>query len=68
MSLKSSKLLVIRVAPKKHYPLSCFLFTGLAGSLPEDLYFLIKKAVAVRKHLEKHRKVGNLCFLYYMKA
>lgn len=30
---------------------------GLAGSLPEDLYFLIKKAVAVRKHLEKHRKV-----------
>ena len=31
---------------------------GLAGTLPEDLYFLIKKAVAVRKHLEKHRKVG----------
>ena len=30
---------------------------GLAGTLPEDLYFLIKKAVAVRKHLEKHRKV-----------
>ena len=68
MSLKSSKLLVIRVAPKKHYPLSSFLFTGLAGSLPEDLYFLIKKAVAVRKHLEKHRKVGNLYFLYYVKA
>lgn len=35
-----------------------FIFlSGLAGSLPEDLYFLIKKAVAVRKHLEKHRKV-----------
>ena len=31
---------------------------GLAASLPEDLYFLIKKAVAVRKHLEKHRKVN----------
>ncbi|PKY05043.1 hypothetical protein P168DRAFT_289872 [Aspergillus campestris IBT 28561] len=24
--------------------------------LPEDLYFLIKKAVAVRKHLERNRK------------
>ena len=35
-----------------------FIFlSGLAGTLPEDLYFLIKKAVAVRKHLEKHRKV-----------
>ncbi|XP_015773651.1 PREDICTED: 40S ribosomal protein S13-like [Acropora digitifera] len=31
-------------------------FSGLAGNLPEDLYFLIKKAVSVRKHLEKHRK------------
>lgn len=29
---------------------------GLAPSLPEDLYHLIKKAVAIRKHLEKHRK------------
>jgi small subunit ribosomal protein S13e len=29
---------------------------GLAPSIPEDLYHLIKKAVAVRKHLEKHRK------------
>lgn len=36
-----------------------FLYVlGLAGTLPEDLYFLIKKAVSVRKHLEKHRKVG----------
>lgn len=35
-----------------------FYLLGLAGNLPEDLYFLIKKAVAVRKHLEKHRKVG----------
>ena len=33
------------------------LITGLAPSLPEDLYHLIKKAVAIRKHLEKHRKV-----------
>jgi small subunit ribosomal protein S13e len=29
--------------------------TGLAPELPEDLYHLIKKAVAVRKHLEKNR-------------
>ena len=24
--------------------------------IPEDLYFLIKKAVSVRKHLERNRK------------
>jgi len=29
---------------------------GLAPSIPEDLYHLIKKAVSVRKHLEKNRK------------
>merc|ERR1719393_403631 len=29
---------------------------GLAPEIPEDLYFLIKKAVNVRKHLEKNRK------------
>jgi len=29
---------------------------GLAPEIPEDLYHLIKKAVAVRKHLEKNRK------------
>merc|ERR1711988_918777 len=29
---------------------------GLAATIPEDLYFLIKKAVSVRKHLERHRK------------
>lgn len=31
---------------------------GLAPDLPEDLYQLIKKAVAVRKHLERNRKVS----------
>lgn len=31
-------------------------FPGLAATLPEDLYCLIKKAVSVRKHLEKNRK------------
>uniref|UniRef100_A0A2K5ZM65 Small ribosomal subunit protein uS15 n=1 Tax=Mandrillus leucophaeus TaxID=9568 RepID=A0A2K5ZM65_MANLE len=29
---------------------------GLAPDLPEDLYHLIKKAVAVQKHLERSRK------------
>merc|ERR1712003_242693 len=29
---------------------------GLAPELPEDLYHLIKKAVAMRKHLERNRK------------
>merc|ERR1719436_260477 len=30
--------------------------SGLAPELPEDLYYLIKKAVAIRKHLDKNRK------------
>ena len=66
-------MLILDSKPKKHL-ISClntlhvstymcngvfFLLLGLAGNLPEDLYFLIKKAVAVRKHLEKHRKVGE---------
>lgn len=29
---------------------------GLAPDLPEDIYFLIKKAVSMRKHLERNRK------------
>eukprot|EP00037_Helgoeca_nana_P031827 m.410831 g.410831 ORF g.410831 m.410831 type:complete len:154 (+) comp28494_c0_seq1:74-535(+) len=29
---------------------------GLAPSIPEDLYHLIKKAVSVRKHMEKNRQ------------
>jgi small subunit ribosomal protein S13e len=29
---------------------------GLAPTIPEDLYCLIKKAVSVRKHLERNRK------------
>merc|ERR1711911_477367 len=29
---------------------------GLAPSLPEDLYCMIKKAVGMRKHLERNRK------------
>ncbi|KAK0613019.1 ribosomal protein S15-domain-containing protein [Bombardia bombarda] len=30
--------------------------SGLAPDIPEDLFQLIKKAVAVRKHLERNRK------------
>ncbi|WVZ95392.1 hypothetical protein U9M48_041161 [Paspalum notatum var. saurae] len=33
-----------------------FARVGLAPEIPEDLYFLIKKAVAIRKHLERNRK------------
>ncbi|KAL7753652.1 ribosomal 40S subunit protein S13 [Sorochytrium milnesiophthora] len=29
---------------------------GLAPEIPEDLYHLIKKAVSVRKHMERNRK------------
>jgi ribosomal protein S15P/S13E len=32
------------------------LFAGLAPEIPEDLYQLIKKAVSVRKHLERNKK------------
>lgn len=37
---------------------------GLAPDLPEDLYHLIKKAVAVRKHLERNRKVPSERMLF----
>merc|ERR1712236_147303 len=29
---------------------------GMAPELPEDCYYLIKKAVSIRKHLERNRK------------
>lgn len=29
---------------------------GLASTLPEDLYHLIKKAVSIRKHMERNRR------------
>jgi small subunit ribosomal protein S13e len=32
---------------------------GLASDIPEDLYYLIKKAVNIRKHLERNRKVHS---------
>ena len=33
-----------------------WLVSGLAPEIPEDLYHLIKKAVSIRKHLERNRK------------
>jgi len=30
--------------------------SGLAPDIPEDLYHMIKKAVSIRKHLERSRK------------
>lgn len=33
-----------------------FATSGLAPEIPEDLYHLIKKAVSVRKHLDRNRK------------
>ena len=32
------------------------LASGLAPDIPEDLYYMIKKAVVMRKHLEVNRK------------
>lgn len=36
---------------------------GMAPDLPEDLYHLIKKAVNIRKHMERNRKVGTAVML-----
>lgn len=41
------------LVPLSYIRVSC---AGLAPSIPEDLYCLIKKAVSVRKHLERNRK------------
>ena len=41
---------------RAHTHVSTHTYTGLAPEIPEDLYFLIKKAVSVRKHLERNRK------------
>lgn len=36
-------------------PARTALTPGLAPTIPEDLYHLVKKAVSVRKHLERNR-------------
>jgi ribosomal protein S15P/S13E len=41
---------------------------GLAPDLPEDLYCLIKKAVNIRKHLERNRKVSTQVLLRLVSA
>jgi small subunit ribosomal protein S13e len=48
------KLPLYLLYPLNELPL--FLILGLALEIPEDLYHLIKKAVAIRKHLERIRK------------
>ncbi len=57
-SLESSKLMVCtnRLIALNVIPSDSLFIKGLAPQIPEDLYHLIKKAVAVRKHLEKNRK------------
>lgn len=40
--------------------------SGLSPKIPEDLYFLIKKALAIRKHLEKFRKDRDAKFRLIM--
>ena len=55
---------ILRILKAKGWSLcvSCdflyYMMLGLAPDLPEDLYHMIKKAVAIRKHLERHRKVN----------
>lgn len=44
-----------RFPPLRH-PLPTHSPAGLAPSIPEDLYYIIKKAVNVRRHLERNRK------------
>ncbi|MCJ1272576.1 ribosomal 40S subunit protein S13 [Puttea exsequens] len=46
----------LRFASDRSWLTERFRKTGLAPEIPEDLYMLIKKAVAVRKHLERNRK------------
>lgn len=36
--------------------------SGIAPELPEDLYHLIKKAVQIRKHLEKVALMARRCY------
>lgn len=46
---------MLKVTPL-YFPFLLFAVVGLAPEIPEDLYHLIKKAVSVRKHLERNRK------------
>lgn len=48
--------LFIRRGKKDCIFMGCVFLLGLAPEIPEDLYHLIKTAVAIRKHLERNRK------------
>ena len=41
-----SQTKILRILKKK----------GIAPEIPEDLYYLMKKAVAMRKHIEKNKR------------
>ncbi|KKA21204.1 40S ribosomal protein S13 [Rasamsonia emersonii CBS 393.64] len=57
LSAASTRNPKLSVQNRLHISIICLcLARCLAPEIPEDLYFLIKKAVAVRKHLERHRK------------
>uniref|UniRef100_A0A2I2YGI6 Small ribosomal subunit protein uS15 n=1 Tax=Gorilla gorilla gorilla TaxID=9595 RepID=A0A2I2YGI6_GORGO len=67
LKLTSDEMKIYKLANKTHGVAQvCFVTgnkilrilksKGLAPDLPEDLYHLIKKAVAVQKHLERNRK------------
>ncbi len=57
--LKSKGTCVYIFSRSMRSMLSFANISGLAPEIPEDLYHLIKKAVSVRKHLEKNRKVDS---------
>ena len=48
--------LFVKCSALSRLALTDYLFIGLAPEIPEDLYQLIKKAVSVRKHLERNKK------------
>jgi len=43
------------IAPSSSIAFADDCFIGLGPSIPEDMYHLVKKAVSVRKHLERNR-------------
>jgi small subunit ribosomal protein S13e len=54
--IRSRLPLMVFFAHFSYIVILLFVFLGLAPSIPEDLWFLVKKAVSVRKHLETNRK------------
>jgi len=54
--LKAHGIYVLCMIMPVYWILFFLIELGLAPEIPEDLYHLIKKAVAIRKHLERNRK------------